>query len=848
MNKENLKRRNWFTLLVVALLGICTPSLIGCSEDDDEYVEPSLTLSPTEGIDIAQTAGATGTFTLSSTRDWSIEKPTENWLSVVPMSGKAGENQEITVTVQANEGKARAYVLNIKASSISKNFEVRQKSKDGQSDLYTPIATLREMFKKAVTDGNVTTGDDGTITYNITESILLKAVVISDRADGKANLNSRKAGYIQDSEGNGAYFRTSDKDHDFALGQQLVIDMKGGTLSKYKGKGSIQFGFAAAGVTVTEGTLPTPVEITIDELYKNGATDGMYDCTLVKIKEAQFANNTELYYPTTTTTTFAYHSMTACGENVISVPFSKYLPDNFKNKNVKKGKGSFIGIAASNLDYKEWNVYPRNEQDLEGISDDESTRCEGSSASGIPEDATRVTIAKLLESFKDGGKFTENNYIEGEVIANPENGNTPDFVVYVADETAGIAVTIANEDKANIATALPLGAKVQVYAKDMAFKNFSGLIQFGNQKTGNTKIVEKTPAQPLQPVNATIQDIEAGKYLSQLVAIANVQFKNEQTTYIDKTPIIDENGNELAVFTRTDATFAAETVKSGSGTFIGVITAFNNPQIMIRNVNDLNGMTGARFPVLEIAVDQKALSFEKAGGSKTVKVTTTVAWTATSDASWCTVSPANLTGDGDLTVNTTANDGAARSAKITITNGSGLKATITVSQAGESTNEGELFFSEYVSVGNEKYLEIFNPTDKAIDLSGYSVQKQLNGGGAWGASGGSINLEGSLAPKAVLVLQGTQAKTFTGTSIKTNVCSFNGDDPVALFKNDEIIDLIGIIDCGKDNNFINKKGTLIRNSSVKSPNPVYTEAEWIKKEANDVPTDWVNSLGSHTMD
>lgn len=839
MNKENLKRRNWFTLLVVALLGICTPSLIGCSEDDDEYVEPSLTLSPTEGIDIAQTAGATGTFTLSSTRDWTIEKPTENWLSVVPMSGKAGENQEITVTVQANEGKARAYVLNIKASSISKNFEVRQKSKDGQSDLYTPIATLREMFKKAVTDGNVSTADDGTITYNITESILLKAVVISDRADGAANLNSRKAGYIQDSEGNGAYFRTSDKDHDFAMGQQLVIDMKGGTLSKYKGKGSIQFGFAVAGVTVTEGTLPTPVEITIDELYKNGATDGMYDCTLVKIKEAQFANNTELYYPTTTTTTFAYHNMTACGENVISVPFSKYLPTDFKNKNVKKGKGSFIGIAASNLDYKEWNVYPRNEQDLNGISDDESTRCDGSSSSGIPEDATRVTIAKLLESFKDGGKFTENNYIEGEVIANPVNGNTPDFVVYVADETAGIAVTI--EDKANIATALPLGAKVQVYAKEVTFKNYNGLIQFGNQKTGNTKIVEKTPAQPLQPVNATIQDIEAGKYLSQLVAIANVQFKNEQATYKDNTPIIDQNGNELAVYTRSNASFAAETVKSGSGTFIGVITAFNNPQIMIRNVNDLNGMTGARFPVLEIAVDQKALNFEKAGGSKTVKVTTTVAWTASSDASWCTVSPTNLTGDGDLTVHATANDGAARSAKITITNGSGLEATITVSQAGESTGGGnEIFISEYVEGSSfNKYIEIYNPTDQTIDLSAYKLA--LNTDGAKGWSNNENTLEGTLAPKSVIVYKHAQAAKYTGeATVLSKAINFNGNDPIGLFKNNELIDIVGTFNGGGAD--FAKDKTLRRNSSVSSPNPVYVVAEWDIFAKDDV-----SGLGSHTM-
>lgn len=840
MNQENLKRRNWFTFLVVTLLGICTPFLTSCSEDDDEYVEPSLTLTPAEGIDIAQTSGATGTFTLSTTRDWTIEKPTESWLSIVPMSGKAGENQEITVTVQANEGKARAYALTIKASSISKSIEIRQKSKDGQSDLYTPIAKLREMYKKAVEDGNVSTGDDGTITYTITENILLKAVVISDRANGAANLNSKKAGYIQDSEGNGAYFRTSDKDHDYAMGQQLVIDMKGGTLSKYKGKGSIQFGFATSGVTVTDGTLPTPVEITIDELYSNGATDGMYDCTLVKIKEAQFVNNTEMYYPSATTTTFAYHDMTACGTNVISVPFSKYLPTDFKNKNVRKGKGSFIGIAASNLDYKEWNVYPRNEQDLDGISDDESTRCDGSSASGIPTDATQITIAKLLESFSNGGKFTGNNYIEGEVIANPVNGNTPDFVVYVADATAGIAVTI--DDKENIATTLPLGAKVQVYAKDMAFKNYNGLIQFGNQKTGNTKIVEKNPTQPLQPVNATLQEIAAGKYLSQLVSIANVQFKNEQTTYKDNTPIIDQDGNELAVYTRTNAVFATETVKSGSGTFIGVITTFNNPQIMVRNIDDLSGMTGARFPVLEIEVDQKTLNFEKAGGNQTVQITTTVTWTATSsDASWCTVSPANHTGNGDLMVTTTANSGAARTATITIKNDKGLTTTVAVAQAGESTGDGnELFISEYVEgSSNNKYIEIYNPTNQTIDLSSYKLALNTNGAGGW--SKNENTLDGTIAPKSVIVYQHPSANIYKGETISLNkAINFNGNDPIGLFKNNELIDIVGTFN-GGDKDFAKDK-TLRRKSSIHAPNPVYVEGEWDTFAKDDV-----SGLGSHTM-
>ena len=83
-----------------------------------------------------------------------------------------------------------------------------------------------------------------------------------------------------------------------------------------------------------------------------------------------------------------------------------------------------------------------------------------------------------------------------------------------------------------------------------------------------------------------------------------------------------------------------------------------------------------------INITPASLNFAKEAGSKTIAVTANVAWTAASNATWATISPASGTNNGTITANIQANTGSeVRNAIITITDGTITK-TVAVTQAG----------------------------------------------------------------------------------------------------------------------------------------------------------------------
>jgi hypothetical protein len=118
----------------------------------------------------------------------------------------------------------------------------------------------------------------------------------------------------------------------------------------------------------------------------------------------------------------------------------------------------------------------------------------------------------------------------------------------------------------------------------------------------------------------------------------------------------------------------------------------------------------------------------------------------------------------------------------------------------------ELFISEYVEgSGNDKAIEIYNPTNSDINLSGYRLERFSNGSSS-SSSGGVLNLSGTIAAHDVWVVTNGQT-TGSGTSPASSPALraladqldgvypaptyMNGNDAIVLFKNSTIIDIFG---------------------------------------------------------
>ncbi|MGB0850385.1 MAG: lamin tail domain-containing protein [Bacteroidia bacterium] len=163
----------------------------------------------------------------------------------------------------------------------------------------------------------------------------------------------------------------------------------------------------------------------------------------------------------------------------------------------------------------------------------------------------------------------------------------------------------------------------------------------------------------------------------------------------------------------------------------------------------------------------------------------------------------------------------------------------------------ELFISEYAEgSSSNKYLELYNPSGSAIDLSNYSLY-MINNGGTSNDKG--FDLTGMLGANEVYVIANDAADAtilaLADTALGYNsVVHFNGDDAVLLIKGTDTIDQIGerwndpgsswTVGSGSTRDY-----TLVRKSSVDGPDTAWASTAamgWDVLPKND----WTN-LGSH---
>ena len=166
----------------------------------------------------------------------------------------------------------------------------------------------------------------------------------------------------------------------------------------------------------------------------------------------------------------------------------------------------------------------------------------------------------------------------------------------------------------------------------------------------------------------------------------------------------------------------------------------------------------------------------------------------------------------------------------------------TTTNNGSAGNSTELFFSEYMEGGsNNKALEIANFTSASVNLSIYTIKASFNGSGTWG-SPYSFPGGASISSSDVYVVANSSLAVCTGVvdnSTNNSVLTFNGNDAIGLFKNDLLIDMIGVL--GSSSNFA-QNVTLVRKPEITTPVITYNANEW-----NSLAQDTCSDLGSHNQ-
>lgn len=175
-----------------------------------------------------------------------------------------------------------------------------------------------------------------------------------------------------------------------------------------------------------------------------------------------------------------------------------------------------------------------------------------------------------------------------------------------------------------------------------------------------------------------------------------------------------------------------------------------------------------------------------------------------------------------------------------------------------TSDQSDLFFSEYCEgSGYNKYLEIYNGTGAAVDLSGYRLELYYNGNQT---PNNSYDFSGLIASEDLIMIAHPDAveNILAQADITFGGLLFNGNDAVALFRNDLLIDIVGEIGYDPGSGWAisgidvaSQNKTIIRKASIGSGNLNWSvsagtdpeDSEWIVYDLDNF-----DFIGWHNMD
>lgn len=143
---------------------------------------------------------------------------------------------------------------------------------------------------------------------------------------------------------------------------------------------------------------------------------------------------------------------------------------------------------------------------------------------------------------------------------------------------------------------------------------------------------------------------------------------------------------------------------------------------------------------------------------------------------------------------------------------------------------GDLFIYYYTcqNNGDNKAIGVYNGTADTINLSNYTLMRQVDGSGSFVDP---MTLSGLLAPRQCYIVANalaqssaltTQADSLTNSTTNA-LLDINGNDAIALYRNGVLIDLVGVM--GTSQNW-GANITMIREEEITHPQATFRWSEW----------------------
>ena len=375
---------------------------------------------------------------------------------------------------------------------------------------------------------------------------MIEGVVISDRSSG--NFTGRNL-HLQDETG-GIVLRFN-TNHNFDLGDRLLVDITGQSISTFNGLLQLNLPNNTASV-IGNQSLPEPAELTVQQIISNM---NRYESTRVRIKNATISGGT----------TFGGSRNVTDGTGGVTLFTGNGA--SFASNPIPSGQVEITGIVSV---FNDPQILLNSANDVKG----------GSSGG----DTNPISIREVRNLFNGTATTAPEAHIEGVVISSNSSNNINARNLYIQDNTGGIVVRFeANHN-------FSMGTKLKVVISGQEISEFRGLLQLNNVPLTNATALGST-ALP-SPKNLTIQQLLAdiNTYQSTRIKISNATISGG-TTFGGSREVSDGTGT-IVLFTSNNATFANNNLPTGMVDIIAIASAFDSPQIIINSTDDISGGGG----------------------------------------------------------------------------------------------------------------------------------------------------------------------------------------------------------------------------------------------------------------